>query len=303
MNYYPFHIGDFRSATLHLNNAEELAYRRALDWYYDTEKPIPLDIQWVSRRLRVATQDLETVLKDFFSCTADGWIHERCDREIATYTALADKNRRNGQKGGRPKASIQPKNNPVGSESVASGPPVASQTNPNQEPRTNNQEEIPPNPPTGDSPDSPDGSIEIFAARVPTQQGAVCLALKSVGVADVNPSHSKLLALLGAGVTLESIVAAARDCVDRGKPSFRYVLGCVERQEQEARDLALSLARPRVSRRDAARESFAQKDRDEGMRRWEEMTGRAHPDRGPQASNVIDITPRSEPSRMIGVLA
>lgn len=42
-------------------------------------------------------------------------------------------------------------------------------------------------------------------------------------------------------------------------------------------------------------QSFAERDREEAMRRWEQMTGRTHPDRQPhQSGNVIDITPRGE---------
>ncbi len=62
MYYYQFHIGDYRAATSHLNNEEDLAYRRLLDMYYDTESCIPLDTQWVSRRIRIAH---DVVLSDF----------------------------------------------------------------------------------------------------------------------------------------------------------------------------------------------------------------------------------------------
>jgi len=41
-------------------------------------------------------------------------------------------------------------------------------------------------------------------------------------------------------------------------------------------------------------QSFAERDREEAMRRWEQMTGRTHPDRQQQRGGVIDITPRSE---------
>lgn len=136
MHYYQFHIGDFRSATLHLSNAEELTYRRLLDWYYDTETPIPLDTQWVSRRLRVGIEDLESVLKDFFSETPEGWVNARCEAEIAGYQGLVEKNRENGKKGGRPRKN----KNPVGSQSDASGNPDESQKKPNHEPLTKNQE-------------------------------------------------------------------------------------------------------------------------------------------------------------------
>lgn len=138
MHYYQFHIGDFRSATLHLSNAEELAYRRLLDWYYDTETPIPLDTHWVSRRLRVGIEDLESVLKDFFSETPEGWVNARCELEIAGYKGLVEKNRENGKKGGRPRKN----KNPVGFQSDASGNPSESQKKPNHEPITNNQEKI-----------------------------------------------------------------------------------------------------------------------------------------------------------------
>ena len=33
MHYYPHHIGDYKSATAHLSNEEDLAYRRLLEMY------------------------------------------------------------------------------------------------------------------------------------------------------------------------------------------------------------------------------------------------------------------------------
>lgn len=85
MHYYQFHIGDYRSSTMHLSNEEDLAYRRLIDWYYDTESPIPLETKWVSRRLRVGCDALESVLNDFFVRTEDGWVSPRCEQEIAAY--------------------------------------------------------------------------------------------------------------------------------------------------------------------------------------------------------------------------
>jgi len=85
MHYYDFHIGDYRSATSHLNNEEDLAYRRLLDMYYDTEQPIPLDIQWVSRRLRLGSDVVQTVLNDMFEHTDNGYKNKRADEEIQAY--------------------------------------------------------------------------------------------------------------------------------------------------------------------------------------------------------------------------
>lgn len=150
MNYYGFHVGDYRSATMHLTNEEDLAYRRVLDWYYDTEKPIPLETQWVARRLRIEVKDLETVLNDFFTRTDDGWVNERCAHEIEVYHQSAEKNRANGRKGGRPKKVNLPEKeakqnpnetqeNPVGFQSVANANPVqpTGKATRNQEPITN----------------------------------------------------------------------------------------------------------------------------------------------------------------------
>jgi len=135
VNYYQFHIGDYRSATAHLSNEEDLAYRRLLDMYYDTEMPIPLDTQWVSRRLRVGSEVVSIVLADFFVKADDGWVHKVCEANIAGYQHMQEKNRENGKKGGRPK-------NPVGFQLDSSGLPVVTHSEGNQEPITNNHKPI-----------------------------------------------------------------------------------------------------------------------------------------------------------------
>lgn len=136
MHYFQFNIGDYTRSTMHLSNEEDLAYRRLLDMYYDTEQPIPLETQWVARRIRVDTEVVECVLNDMFKRTEEGWRHGKCDANIAEYHARADRNRENGKRGGRPKSAEK---NPVGSQSEPNGNPVVTLTN-NQEPLTNNQE-------------------------------------------------------------------------------------------------------------------------------------------------------------------
>ena len=105
--------------------------------YYDTEKPIPLDTQVVSRRLRVGTQALATVLEDFFVRTETGYKHARCDAEIAEYNRKAKAARANGKKGGRRKAAPALDENPVGTDPVSKPNPGKTQTLANQEPLTN----------------------------------------------------------------------------------------------------------------------------------------------------------------------
>jgi uncharacterized protein YdaU (DUF1376 family) len=130
MHYYQFNIGDYRAATAHLTNEEDLAYRRLLDMYYDTEQKIPLDTQWVARRIRMEASVIREVLNDMFVRHEDGYFHARCSDVIEQYHAMAEKNRANGRLGGR-------KKNPVGSDSQ----PIAKATI-NQEPITNNHKPI-----------------------------------------------------------------------------------------------------------------------------------------------------------------
>jgi uncharacterized protein YdaU (DUF1376 family) len=92
VNYYPFHIGDYLSATRHLSWEEDAAYRRLLDVYYTSEKPLSLELRAVCR-LVLATTDsqreaVQTVLEEFFERTDAGWVNRRADAEI---TAMQEK--------------------------------------------------------------------------------------------------------------------------------------------------------------------------------------------------------------------
>ena len=85
MNYYSFHIGDYKSHTTHLSIIEDLAYRRMLDLYYLTESPLP-EIKKIARAIcmRDNIEDIQNILDEFFIDTEEGFIHERCEREIKT---------------------------------------------------------------------------------------------------------------------------------------------------------------------------------------------------------------------------
>jgi len=103
MIWYKFHIGDYLTHTVHLSDAEDLAYRRLLDLYYMSEKPICLDTQSVSRKIRLDLDITESVLNEFFVKEEDGFHNYRCEAEISKYTAQVATNRELGKRGGRPK--------------------------------------------------------------------------------------------------------------------------------------------------------------------------------------------------------
>jgi uncharacterized protein YdaU (DUF1376 family) len=122
MYYYQFNIGDYRAATAHLSNDEDLAYRRLLDMYYDTENQIPLDTQWVAKRLRLDCQVVKDVLQDMFKLTETGWQHGRCETIIEQYHAMAEKNRANGRLGGRKKNPLATDSQPIAKATINDKP-------------------------------------------------------------------------------------------------------------------------------------------------------------------------------------
>jgi uncharacterized protein YdaU (DUF1376 family) len=88
MHYFQFEIKEWISNTAHLSLEEEAIYLRLINYYYDSEKPIPYDADFICRKLRIQNQDIYfQILKEFFVEIDDGYSHERCDQEIARYKA------------------------------------------------------------------------------------------------------------------------------------------------------------------------------------------------------------------------
>lgn len=143
MHKYMHHIGDFIRDTTHLDSLEECFYRRALDFYYSNEKPLPKETQVVFRRLRAKTQDEKdavlSILSDFFIECDDGFHNKRCDDEITKYQQNGEKNRENGKLGGRPRKN-KDLENPEKTQVVINENQDESESKGNQEPRTKNQE-------------------------------------------------------------------------------------------------------------------------------------------------------------------
>ena len=97
MNFYPHHIGDFRSATIHLSRLARSIYRDLIDIYYDTEQPLPDDeahICWlVCAKTKQEKDAVTTVLRTFYVRTTGVLRNSRCDEEIAKYQAKRDQAR------------------------------------------------------------------------------------------------------------------------------------------------------------------------------------------------------------------
>ncbi len=143
MNYYKHHIGDFDKATRHLTRIERSIYSDLIDLYYDTEKQLPHDLQWICRRVLAHSNEestaVEQVLNEFFIKTPNGWYHDRCEAEIDEFRTSTT------QKSTAGKASAEKRRlkreqalngNSTSVEQTCNGTPT------NQEPLTINHEPI-----------------------------------------------------------------------------------------------------------------------------------------------------------------
>ena len=131
MHYYPKNIGDYRRDTMNLSLLEHGVYTTLIDHYTLNEKPFPLDQLDICWLIGARTEDEKTavclLLSKFFVETDNGYIHKRCDREIAKYHSKSDKAKESiGKRWNKDTNVIRTYN----------------EGNTNQEPITNNQEPI-----------------------------------------------------------------------------------------------------------------------------------------------------------------
>ena len=146
MYYYKFNIADWHLATSHLSLEEEAIYFKLINYYYDTEQPIPTETQTVIRRLRLGSYSdtVTVILTEFFELSTDGWHHKRCDDEIHAYHLKAEKNKTVGKLGGRPKKNNDLADNPQETQTVSKNNPQETLTI-NHKPLTkNHNKDIPP---------------------------------------------------------------------------------------------------------------------------------------------------------------
>jgi uncharacterized protein YdaU (DUF1376 family) len=234
MNYYEHHIGDYDAATAHLTWVQDMAYARLLRLYYRRESPIPADTAEACRLIRAQTKDqkqaVETVLREFFTLTDDGWHQARCDAEIEAYQIRAAHNQRVGKLGGRPKK-------------------IKTQTEPEQNP-SGYSEENPPgyfreperNPPQSPVP-RPQSPIQLASLASRASPGEACKAIREAGIANANPGNETLRTLLAQGITVEELRAAASIAVasaEDGSKAFAYALKVAQTERAKAGKVRLA---------------------------------------------------------------
>jgi uncharacterized protein YdaU (DUF1376 family) len=91
MHYYQHHIGDFIKDTARLNDSQAMAYLRLIWMYYDQEKALKPDTKILAFQIGASIEDTQLLLEAYFIETPSGWMHSRCEAEIAEYRAYLEK--------------------------------------------------------------------------------------------------------------------------------------------------------------------------------------------------------------------
>lgn len=296
MNYYHFHIGDFRSGTINMSRQARWIYRDMLDVYYDSEKPLSLDLDVLCDAIGVSTKEeresVERLLRFKFKKTDDGYRHEICDEVISDFHQKAEIARSNGKLGGRKKnsqkvPSKKPSGFQMGTDSVHLATPDPARSQANQEPITNNQEPEEKNTTAQSARRDQVASVFDHWRQVMSHQKSV-----------MDAKRRKLIeSRMKDGYTEEDLKSAIDGCA---RSSFH--MGDNERQQRYdgldliLRDAAhvdkfLSLDRnpPMVvppTKVTLHSESFRERDDRLAKERYAEMVGRAPPSR-----EIFDIIP------------
>ena len=277
MNYYPFHIGDYLSATRHLSWEEDAAYRRLLDTYYTNEKPLPSELRAVCR-LVLATTDsqreaVETVLGEFFELTPDGWINGRADAEIV---AMRDKQQKQREKANKRwnKPPQEPGNAPAMPRHEESDATASK----------SDADAMPPTPTPTPTPTPINTNTGASAKR---GKPAV---LKPEGVSEsVWSDFLVIRKAKRAPLTATALEGIEREASKAGMSLQQALQMCCARGWQGFKAEWVAKTKPTVAMPQAM--SFAERDELARRKRWEEMTGRKWPTEGePFAGETIDAT-------------
>lgn len=227
MNFFKLYIGDYQRDTAHLSIAEHGAYLLMLQHYYATEKPLPAG-KALHRMLRAQDKSerdaIDAVAERFWRTTADGLVNDRCDREIKKASAQAETNagiaREREAKRKAAREAHGKSTNRATNEQPNQTPDTRHQTNP-QHPATS----------TGGGAGDSDSPPE------PSMAGIVCGQLRRLGIADTNPGHPSLLALLEAGAQPSEFAAFADKAKGKSSP-FAYLLRAVASERESAAQMA-----------------------------------------------------------------
>ena len=275
MNYYPFHIGDYLSATRHLSWEEDAAYRRLLDTYYTTEKPLPADLRACCRLVMATTESqreaVRVVLEEFFQATEIGWVNLRADREIDAMREKQQKQRDRVNKRWD-KVRSERGTSGVSPENVTG---IATVEKKDTTVQKNDPDVIPPTP----TPTPTPTPIKNTKNTAP-----LCVAPPDGVSISVWRDFEKLRKTKKAPLTETCMAGIRQEAEKAGWPLETVLQECCTRGWQSFKAVWV------IERRMSA-ETFAERDDRNAKERYERLTGRKHPDLLPQHLNIIEAEP------------
>ena len=161
------------------------------------------------------------MLAEFFVLTTEGWVSDRCNKEIASFKAMAE----GGRKGAAKRWAKGGDSPPIATPSIPQCQPE-----PEPEPEENKERG------RAYSASAPEVDTE---GHQPTPAGAACIAMRQAGMSAVNPSDPRLRALLAQGATAEELAGVAADAVAKGK-GFAWALVALEGRRKDAQAITLA---------------------------------------------------------------
>jgi len=254
MHYYKRNIGDYAKKAGKLSMLQHGAYTLLIDACYDRERFPTLDdaIEWAWADTPEQVAAVEFVLRKFFKLQDGFYVQERIIEELEAYSALSEVNSRIAKEREAQKKARK----------STEREPVVHESAPNHKPLTTNHKPITNKP---EEIRAPEGVSEQVWQDFKKSRKTMRAAITQSAIDGIQREATK------AGWTME---AALMECCARGWRGFKA-------------DWVADKATPTNNKK-----TFAERDREAGMARWEEMTGRVHPDR--QKANechVIDVTP------------
>lgn len=100
MHYYEFNVGDYMRDTAHLDEMEDLAYRRMLDLYYLKESPLPKEITDIAKliRMRSHCDSIANVLQEYFTLTEHGYVNAKANSTLLKIYGKSEKAKKSAEK-------------------------------------------------------------------------------------------------------------------------------------------------------------------------------------------------------------
>lgn len=221
--WMPVYIGDYLADTSRLSTEQHGAYLLLLMDYWRNGPPLDDEDELASiTKLSVSQWRKHSAkLRDFFTPTDGRLIQKRADIERARAGLISSKRSAAGKAGAAQRWGKDD------GKTIANGIAKPSQNDgPSQSQLPGHTENLP-DPSAGD-PDPVD-----LSGFTPTPAGALCRSLRIRGIADVNPGHPRLLALLAAGATEPEFTGFVAQALTSNSP-FAYLLGVVEGERKRA---------------------------------------------------------------------